>query len=87
MVGWLNQSTSGKQYTPPHVEYRAMRNRLGRVTDERPAPKHNAKLLPPRGGNKCRYGLLGTRYVEHTGDVSSVRNAPALPTTYRSTGS
>ena len=64
-----------------------MRNRLGGVADERLAPKHNAELLPPRGGNKCRYGVLGTRYVEHTGDVSSVRNVPALPTTYRSTGS
>ena len=64
-----------------------MRNRLGGVADEWLAPKHNAELLPPRGGNKCRYGVLGTRYVEHTGDVSSVRNVPALPTTYRSTGS
>ena len=64
-----------------------MRNRLGRVVDERPVGKHNADLLPPRGGNKCRYGVLGTRYVEQTGEVSSLRNDPALPTTHRSTGS
>ena len=64
-----------------------MRNRLGGVANERPARKHNADLLPPWGGNKCRYGVLGTRYIEQTGDVSSLRNDPALPTTYRSTGS
>ena len=63
-----------------------MRIRLARVVDERPAGKHNFNLLPPRGWNKCRYGVFGTRYVEQTGDVSSVRNDPALPTTYRSTG-
>jgi hypothetical protein len=63
-----------------------MRNRLGRVVDERPVGKYNADLLPPRGGNKCRYGMLGTRYVEQTGEVSSLRNDPAFPTTHRSTG-
>jgi hypothetical protein len=64
-----------------------MRNRLGGVADERLTPKYNAELLPPRGGNKCRYGVLRTRHIEQTGHVSSVRNVPALPTTYRSTGS
>jgi hypothetical protein len=64
-----------------------MRNRLGRVVYERPVGEHNADLLPPRGGNKSRYGVLGTRYVEQTGEVSSLRNDPALPTTYRATGS
>jgi hypothetical protein len=64
-----------------------MRNRLGRVVYERPVGEHNADLLPPRGGNKCRYGMLGTRYVEQTGEVSSLWNDPALPTTHRSTSS
>jgi hypothetical protein len=64
-----------------------MRNRLSRVADERPVGKHNADLLPPRGGNKCGYGVLAIRYVEQTGEVGSVRNDPALPTTHRSTGS
>ena len=64
-----------------------MRNRLGRVVNERSTGKHDADLLPARRGNKCRYWVLGTRYVEQTGDVSSVRNDPALTTAHRSTGS
>ena len=64
-----------------------MRNRLGRVVHERPTGKHNADLLPARGWDECRYGVLGTRYVKQTSDVSSVRNDPALPATQRSTGS
>jgi hypothetical protein len=31
--------------------------------------------------------VLGTGYIEQTGEVSSLRNDPALPTTHRSTGS
>src|SRR6516164_10910515 len=64
-----------------------MRHRLGGVVDYRPTGEHNPDLLPPCGGNKYRYGMLGIRYVEHTGNVSSVRNHPALPTTQHSTGS
>ena len=43
--------------------------------------------------NCCHPGLgrrvwvLGTRHVKQTGDISSVRNDPALPTAYHSTGS
>ena len=59
-----------------------MRNRLGRVVHERPTGKQNADLLPARGWDECRYGVLGTRYVKQTSDVSSVpkpsapRNSP-----------
>jgi hypothetical protein len=83
----VNQAASGKQYTPPHVERRMMRNCLGRVADERPVGKHDAELLPPRAWDKRRYRVLGTRHVEQTGDISSVRNDPALPTAYHPTGS
>jgi hypothetical protein len=48
-----------------------MRDRLGRVVDKRAAGKHNPKLLPPRTGNKGRYGDLGTRYVEQTGEAEN----------------
>ena len=83
----VDQPTSGKQDTPLHVECRAMRNCLGRVADEGPIGKYDAKLLPPRGWDKRRYGVLKARHVEQTGDISSMRNDQALPAAYHSTGS